>query len=118
MIVKLVNVELLDRVILLLTLLLLGLHVDLSSLLAEVAGRPGLVASALDDGLEDACSRQVQIWYVRQLLAILVRTVLQDLDTSDHGREQFDFVGEVDAIHVRSEPEGASQVVRLCFTVD
>lgn len=72
LIVELANVKLLDRVSLLLSLLLFSLHVDLSSLLAEVAGLSGLVASTLDDRLEDACSRQIQIWNVSQLLTVLV----------------------------------------------
>ena len=70
-------------------------------------------APTMHDGLLQAVGRHVFVFDEVDLLAVLVRGVLQHLDLGDHWRVQLQLVREVAGIGHRVEAQRVPQISRL-----
>jgi len=95
-----------------------GLLSTLLFLLSFGSGRTRLVPLSVNDWFQKTGAAQVKSWNVRQLLAVLIAAVLQDLHPGHHRRVKLYFVRKVDTISDRLEPHGLAQVIGLSFTED
>lgn len=72
----------------------------------------------MNDRLQETRAAQLKSWNVRQLLAVLITAILQDLHPGHHRRVKLYLVRKVDTISHRLEPHGLAKVIGLSFTED
>jgi len=87
-------------------------------LLSFGGGRTRLVSFAMNDGFQETRAAQLKSWNVRQLLAVLIASILQDLHPGHHRRVKLNLMRKVDTISNRLEPHGLTEVIGLSFSED
>jgi len=72
----------------------------------------------MNDGFQETRAAQLKSWNVRQLLAVLIASILQDLHPGHHRRVKLNLMRKVDTISNRLEPHGLTEVIGLSFSED